>query len=113
MSQHPFLWNKCTTGNETRFPKINLLGQSYMIAKYLGNLQISHKKIRLQRSKTKHAKMYDQHVMTSCSTSCCDTSFNKIDANHKNTELTISPFGKFWLKQPWHHITGEKIKQQQ
>ena len=32
------------------------------------------------------------------STSCCYNSFSKINSNTKNTEITISPFGLFWLK---------------
>lgn len=113
MSQRPFLLNKCVAGNETRVLYINRLGQSYMIAKYSENLQRSHNKISLPRSKTKHAKLSDQHVKTSCSTSCYDTCFNKIAANHKNANLTISPFEFFWLKQPVYHIAREKIKHQQ
>lgn len=33
--------------------------------------------------------MSDQHVTIACSTSCCDTYFNKISANHKSTDLTL------------------------
>ena len=32
------------------------------------------------------------------STSCCYNSFSKINSNTKNIEITISPFGLFWLK---------------
>ena len=45
-----------------------------------------------------------QDVMTSFSTSSFDacfqheTYFTKQNSNHKITDLTISPFGKFWLK---------------
>lgn len=59
-----------------------------MIAEYLENIQISHNKISLPKNKTKPEKMSDPHVTTSYSTFCCDTCFNKIDVNHKNTDQT-------------------------
>ena len=36
------------------------------------------------------------------------TMFYQNLANHKTMELTISPFGKFWLKQPRHDKPGDK-----
>lgn len=63
-----------------------------MIVEYPKNLQRSHNKVSLPRSKTKHEKMYNQNVNTYCSTSCCDTFFNKIVVNPKNTDLTITSY---------------------
>ena len=59
-----------------------------------------------------------QDVMTSCSTSGCDTCFQnetcftKIVVNHKITDLTFPPFGKFFLKQHLHNCLERGIKPQ-